>query len=62
MRQMIAQWKASQKQADTDEIYYPGEKEFRHYEECQKHGLMLAEDTVLNLHALAESYGLSLNL
>ena len=62
MQQMIAQWKASQKQADTDEIYYPGEKENRHYEECQKHGLMLAEDTVLNLHALAESCGLRLNL
>lgn len=49
MQQMIARWKPSQKQAGIAEIYYPGEKEYLHHEECQKHGLMLADDTVVNL-------------
>ena len=62
MQQMIARWKASQKQADITEIFYPGEKEYLHYEKCKKQGLKLAEKTLINLHALAESCGLRLQL
>ena len=62
MQQMIARWKASRKQADIAEIFYPGEKEYLHYEKCKKQGLKLAEETVINLHALAESCGLRLQL
>ena len=48
MQQMIARWKASRKQADIAEIFYPGEKEYLHYEKCKKQGLKLAEETVIN--------------
>ena len=62
MQQMIARWKVSRKQADIVKIFYPGEKEHLHYEKCKKQGLKLAEETVINLHALAESCGLRLQL
>ena len=62
MRSMIAIWKASQLQADFNEVFYPGEKEYRHHQECLEKGLMLPTDTLTSLVSLANSGGLPLSV
>ena len=58
MGQLIQQWKTSQKAEGVAEIYYPGEKEYRHREDAERNGLCLAHDTLSNLVRFAQDCGI----
>lgn len=55
MEAMITSWKNSPKAEGVDEIFYPGELEYRHYKNALQNGLLLPEDTLSHLLAFAQA-------
>ena len=62
MDAMISRWKDSQKITGVEDIFYPGEKEYRHQCTAEQEGLLLAEDTVSHLLEFAKDCGVPTNL
>ena len=62
MDKMITSWKQSQCADGVDEIFYPGEKEYNHFQSTQKNGLFLPEETLKDLFAYAGECGLPITL
>ena len=62
MDQMIEEIKSVEKVSGFDEIFYPGEIEFRSEEYNRKHGIEIGPGVMNDLAALCERYGLALDL
>lgn len=62
MDKMITSWKQSQCADGVNEIFYPGEKEYNHFQSTQKNGLFLPEETLKDLFAYAGECGLPITL
>jgi LDH2 family malate/lactate/ureidoglycolate dehydrogenase len=62
MEQLVQELKGTPLAAGSDEIYYPGELEARNAERQVREGLLLPQETVAGLQALADELGLQLAL
>jgi LDH2 family malate/lactate/ureidoglycolate dehydrogenase len=61
MDQTIREIRASEKAADADRIYLPGEMEWERREKALVHGIDLPDDVVASLHGLALDLGMDLD-
>jgi LDH2 family malate/lactate/ureidoglycolate dehydrogenase len=58
MEELIQEIKLAPLAKGFEEIYYPGELEARNEQENRKRGLLLPDDTLADLRAIAQSTGL----